>query len=361
MTKLRRIATYLKGIPVLAGAGLALSLALVPAAGAGVNNTATGQGALQSVTTGSANTATGASALTSDTTGSSNTGTGAYALLLNVSGTANTGTGVAALLANSSGYDNTATGAVAMYYNTTGHGNTADGRDALQRNTTGSYNSAVGTSSLFNNAGGGYNTALGYRALYMNTTGTYNIAIGAGAGLYGSTGTHNIYIGNVGDPTDNGIIRIGSPEDHARFFAAGVSGVNVGGDAAEVFVNSSGQLGILGSSRAFKEDIHDMGEASDGLLRLRPVTFRYKDDAGSGEGSLQYGLIAEEVAKVYPELVVRSETGAVRSVRYHLLSAMLVNELQKEHKRLQAQEGEIQDLLARLSALEAQVNARAAR
>jgi hypothetical protein len=132
----------------------------------------------------------------------------------------------------------------------------------------------------------------------------------------------------------------------------------VGGDAAQVFVTSDGQLGILGSSRAFKQDVHDMGEASDGLLLLRPVTFHYK---GEAEGPLQYGLIAEDVAKVYPDLVVRGKDGAVRSVRYHLLSAMLVNELQKEHKRLAEQEEEIRDLRARLSALEARTGALVAR
>ncbi len=178
---------------------------------------------------------------------------------------------------------------------------------------------------------------------FANTTGTGNTALGAGAGSAQTTGDFNIYVNNVGVAGESDTIRIGI--GHLRAFIAGISGVNVTGSA--VVVDANGQLGIVVSSRRFKEDIRDMGEASDALMQLRPVMFRYKKEHAGGERPVQPGLIAEEVAEVYPDLVTHSAEGEIQSVQYHKLSTMLLNELQKQQKH-------IADLTARLEAMEAQ-------
>ncbi len=298
----------------------------------GPTNTSLGRGALNRNTTGSNNTASGRSALVSNTTGSDNTASGSLALGFNTTGINNTASGSLALSYNTIGSNNTASGRSALNRNTTGSNNTASGFDALVSNTNGSYNTASGSRVLVNNTTGSNNTASGSLALSFNTNGSYNLAIGHYAGSNLVTGDNNIYVGNSGESVESNIIRIGDT-DHTDAFIAGV------------------QL-VSASSRQFKQDIHDMDRASSDLMRLRPVTFRYKKEHDFGEGRLQYGLIGEEVAEVYSELVVYDDTGKVKTVEYQKLPAMLLNELQGQHRKLQEQEAVIADLTERLIRLE---------
>ena len=243
------------------------------------------------------NTASGSSALFSNTTGSSNTASGFNALMKDTTGGSNTATGVSALLSNTTGSFNTASGASALVHSTTGNGNAASGVSALAQNTTGANNAAEGLSALGN-----------------NTTGSGNIGVGSNAGINLTTRSNNIDIGNGGVAAESGKIRIGTQGKQTATFIAGISGVSVTGDA--VVVNSSGQLGIVMSSARYKRDIHEMDTASSKLMGLRPVTFRYKQDP---QGERQYGLIAEEVARVYPELVSYGADGKVMTVHYHAI------------------------------------------
>jgi trimeric autotransporter adhesin len=216
--------------------------------------------------------------------------------------------------------------------------NTAYGTDALGKVTTGSYNSAFGYGTLYSDTAGSYNTATGYDALYINTTGGNNIGIGASAGIDNPVGSsYNIDIGSEGSSSDSDTIRIGTPGTQTSFYAAGVDGVTVS-SGVEVFINSSGQLGTVNSSIRFKEDVHDMGDASSAILRLRPVTYRYKQPYADGSKPIDYGLIAEEVAKVYPDLVVKGADGQIQTVQYQKLTPMLLNELQKQHLLLEQTE-----------------------
>ena len=209
-------------------------------------------------------------------------------------------------------------------------GNTAMGYTALFNNNA-NYNTAVGSAALSNNTMGGNNTALGYFALSGVTLGGGNIAIGSAAAQnVAGSGSFNIEIGNQGVPTDSNVTRIGTPGEQLSTFIAGINNSTITG--SPVLVNSSGQLGVLLSSQRYKEDIQDMGTASDALMRLRPVTFHYKRPAEDGRKPLNYGLIAEEVVKIYPELVVYGEHGEIESVQYHQLPALLLNELQQQHR-----------------------------
>ena len=312
----------------------------------GFSNTATGSNTLR-VSTGSSNTANGNSALANDTSGSNNTAMGDSSLLNNTAGGFNTAVGGVALGTNTTGTNNTATGYQALTTNVIGNYNTATGNAAL-KNSTGTSNTAMGSVALFYNGAGNYNTAIGDSALLNNTTGSYNIALGANAGNNLTTGDYNIAVGHSGIAGDGGTIRIGDSAHHSRAFLAGVRGVTTGQpNAAGVVIDSNGQLGTVNSSRRFKEDIRDMAGASSGLLRLRPVTFRYARPYDDGSKPLDYGLIAEEVAEVYPDLVVKGADGQVETVQYQKLAPMLLNELQKQHK-------EIGRLKARLAQLEAQ-------
>jgi hypothetical protein len=322
----------------------------------GYDNTATGFDALFLNTTGYYNTANGSGALNQNTTGYSNTADGAYALLFNTTGFNNTANGFNALAVNTTGYDNTANGAFALYdnlgnyntadganslhFNTTGFDNTANGYAVLYTNTTGYSNAASGFKALFFNTTGFDNTAYGVGALYSNTIGGGNIALGNGAGANITTGNNNIAIGNAGLSTDSGVIRLGTVGIQRAAFIAGIHGVTSSA-GVEVFINSSGQLGTITSSRRFKDDIRDMGSASEKLMKLRPVTFRYKQADENGIHPLQYGLIAEEVAKVYPDLVQYDKAGKPFTVYYHLLTPMLLNELQKAHRQTESQKSEI--------------------
>lgn len=295
------------------------------ASSAGSVNTAVGFQALQANNTGNANAAIGAGALSSNTFGSNNVGVGSSALGFNVTGSANTAVGAAALLNDLIGNSDTGLGFSALWSNTTGSGNTA-----------------VGTRSLYGNTTGGNNTAIGQQALQNSVNGSWNIALGSGAGDQISNGSYNIDIGNAGTSSDSNVIRIGSISNQMSTFIAGINGVNIV-NGSTVLINSNGQLGTIQSSARYKEDIHDMGNASDGLMRLRPVTFYYKGSSDKGVAPLQYGLIGEEVADVYPELAVRGQDGAIESVQYHELPALLLNELQKQHEVIAKQELQMDD------------------
>ncbi len=324
----------------------------------GVNNAAIGAYALQLNTTGSDNVASGVQALQLNTTGTGNTATGTNALDHNTSANFNTATGDLALSSNTTGEDNTAIGFQALQSNTTGYGNMATGTNALQNSDVGCCNTASGFQSLQSNTTGNQNTAIGNFALQGNTTGSNNIAIGNSAGIFLTTGDNNIAIGNAGLIAESNTIRIGTLGIQAATFIFGISGATSAGGVA-VFVNGSGQLGTLTSSARFKDDIHDLGEGSEGLLKLRPVSFRYKPELDP-TGLEQYGLVAEEVAEVYPDLVTCDDEGQPQAVRYHFLVPMLINEVQKDRKTIEeqrlgmeAQRLRVQKLEARLERLEA--------
>jgi hypothetical protein len=303
------------------------------------------------------NTALGASALQRNTTGYRNTAIGGSALFANTSGAGNTAIGDGGLSANTTGQTNTAIGGSALQANTSGGDNTATGYAALFSNTTGGNNTASGVDALANNTSGNNNTASGQLALYANTTGNNNIAIGYQAARNVSGGnSNNIHIGTEGAASDSGTIRIGGntsfgdPAAQTQFFVAGVAGATVSG--VPVLINTAtGQLGVASSSRRYKEDIQDMGDASSGLMCLRPVTFRYQKPFADGSKPVQYGLIAEEVAEVYPDLVAHSADGLIETVKYQVLDSMLLNEVQRLNKENQA----LQERLSRLEAVMASV------
>ena len=239
---------------------------------------------------------------------------------------------------------NTATGVNALFANTIGSVNTASGADALTRNTTGAFNTASGSGALRSNETGNDNTASGASALPSNTTGSRNIGIGVNAGSNLTTGNNNIAIGHRGAAAESATTRIGDLQ--TRAFIAGIRGITTGfADAIPVVIDGNGQLGTVSSSRAVKDDIADMNDASNALMQLRPVTFRYKAHAAHGSGDdrpLQYGLIAEEVAEVAPELVARDGKGEIETVFYQHLPPMLLNEFQKQQRTIQTQQRSIQ-------------------
>ena len=313
-------------------------------------NTAEGQNALFRLTTGLWNTALGAFTLYNDASGTGNTAVGINSLRNNVTGGLNTAVGLDALFANDGdptvgrGSDNCAVGGFALFANTTGNNNTADGAFALTANSIASQNTAMGSHALERNTVGGGNTAVGHAALSENTTGSFNTAIGTGALLVGS-GSSNTVVGsgaggNVGGA--NNVICVGQ----------GVAGANVSnscyigsiwnqpGGSQAVYVNSDGKLGALVSSRRFKEDIRSMDRLSNALFSLHPVSFRYKEEIDP-ECSSQFGLIAEEVEKVNPNLVLHDKEGKPYSVRYDQVNAMMLNEFLKEHRKIQELEAVI--------------------
>jgi len=312
----------------------------------GSNNTAIGDDALLRNTTGSNNTANGTGALNFNTTGSNNTANGFQALLSNTTGGANTATGLQALASNTTGSGDTANGFGALFKNTIGINNAAIGGDALFNNTTGSRNTAAGVQALFANTTGGHNVAVGNATLFKNKVGNYNIDLGYSAGWNLTTGNNNIDIGNPGVASELNTIRIGSEvasvvadgstqAAHTATFIAGIHGVTVA-SGLDVVVGSNGQLGTITSSARFKEAIKPMDKASEAILALQPVTFRYKHELDP-DGIPQFGLVAEQVEKVNPDLVVRDADGKVNTVRYEAVNAMLLNEFLKEHRRVQEQ------------------------
>ena len=327
------------------------------------NNTAEGTDALFTLTTGANNTAIGYTALHNNTIGDYNTATGANALFSNFSGSGNTAHGFNALAANTMGLANTAQGKDALAANTSGSVNTATGDVALSSNTIGSANTAMGVNALFNNTNASNNTANGYAALMSNTTGTNNTASGANALLNNATGSNNIALGyqaganlttgdsniDIGSPglaNDSGRIRIGSRGVHNSIYVAGIFGSTAARGAA-VFVDNKGHLGTTTSSARFKSHIQPMGLASDCILALQPVTFRYKQELDS-EDIPQFGLVAEQVAKVNPDLVVSDEEGKPNTVRYEAVNAMLLNEFLKEHRKVEALEETVAQLKSAL-------------
>jgi hypothetical protein len=376
----------------------------------GNGNTATGAFALFSNATGPGNTAVGAAALFSNTgdngnppNGRFNTAVGLDALYSNTIGNGNTAVGagldqphgdangLAPLASNTTGNGNTAVGATdgvspaALGSNTTGNGNTAVGAavmsvaGALGLNTAGNFNTAIGQGALTLNTTGSENTAVGRNAGSGLTTGNGNVAVGNDAGGFTtgdgniavgnnaggnlSTGNDNIDIGNPGvgaDPPEANTIRIGTTfapsstpaTGQNRTFIAGISGTAVTGTA--VVVNSDGQLGVAPSSQRFKDEIKPMDKLSEAILALKPVTFRYKREFDPN-GIPQFGLVAEEVAKLNPDLVVRDRNGDIYSVRYEAVNAMLLNEFLKARRQIDAQQKQIDALTAGLQKVRAQL------
>jgi hypothetical protein len=359
--------------------------------------TAEGQKALFSLTTGSANTAVGWFSLFSDTEGSFNTATGAGTLLFNTAGS-NTAFGAAALLFNTTGDDNTAVGTAALLNNANGIVNTAVGSAALHNNTDGNFNTAVGQQALFANISGQENTAVGFVALANHPTGNFNTAVGTSALLNttagentaigahalqtNDTGNSNTAVGNgaLVSSTGSGNIALGqnaggSVTTASNVTCIGTSGANVdnscfigriyfnaqpivGTDPDSVTITSTGRLGRGNvSSRRYKHDIQPMDRASEALYALNPVSFHYNKEYDATQ-TLAFGLIAEEVAEVYPALVGRNPEGQPESVRYEQINAMLLNEFLKEHRKVQEQEAAITQLKKDFDATIAQFTAR---
>jgi len=385
-------------------------------------NTATGSGALSSHGTGNANTANGANALFNDLSGEANTATGASALANNIAGNSNTAcghralfnntgdgqgrgnfntaVGTGALSGNATGSDNTAVGVNALANNstsdastavgfralrnstgsfeaafgddalnslTTGDGNCAIGESAARDLTMGTSNAAIGNSALRNTTTGDHNTAVGVGALFRMspTAGSDNIALGYFAGQ-NIDGNNNIDIGNAGVAGESDTVRIGGTQ--TQTFIAGINGTVVTG--ASVLVSNDGQLGTATSSARFKDNIERMGKASESILALKPVTFRYKKEIDA-KRIPQFGLVAEDVAKVNPELVITDRDGKPYTVRYDAVNAMLLNEFLKEHRKVQeleandvqqqrnfaAQQKQIDALSAALQKVSAQLEA----
>jgi len=248
---------------------------------------------------------------------------------------------------------NTKFGTGALAHNTTGTNDSAFGFNALFSNTTGSNNTASGYFALINNTTGSSNTASGLGALGSNTTGSSNIGLGLFAGDNITTGNNNIDIGNTGANESN-TIRIGNTSVQTRAFMAGIFGKTVNSNSVPVLVDNTGKLGVMVSSARYKRDIRDIGTASADLMKLRPVSFRYKNDPS---GTLQYGLVAEEVAGVYPELVAYDHDGKPLTVRYQELNAMLLNEVQKQTKELETQASQTREIAQQLAAKDHQLEA----
>jgi len=276
-------------------------------------------------------TAEGCNALNSLTTGAGNTGLGWRSLFLDTTGNFNTGLGGGTLVLNNAD-SNTAVGAAALLLNTSGTQNTAVGTDALVFNDSGGFNSAVGAFALYNNTEGEFNTAVGADALIFNTSGSDNIALGEGAGSSLTTGDNNIDIGAPGSAGESGTIHIGTNFQTVTYIA-GISGATVPTGVA-VIVDSNGHLGTTTSSERFKDEIKPMEKASEAILALKPVTFRYKQELDP-DGIPQFGLVAEQVEKVNPDLVARDEQGKPYTVRYDAVNAMLLNEFLKEHRKVE--------------------------
>jgi hypothetical protein len=268
-----------------------------------------------------------------------NTAAGNNALENLTAGTHNTAIGRRALFANKQGAFNTAVGAAALDANVNGMRNTATGYQALTRAAALSDNTANGQNALSALSTGGANTALGSGALLNLFNGTGNIAMGRNAGVTLTSGNNNIYIANDGVATEFNTIRIGRQGEQARTFITGISGVAVPG-GVPVSVNAQGQLGTLPSSLRFKEEIKPMGNASETIFALEPVTFRYKKDIDP-ENTPQFGLVAEDVEKVDPDLVVHDKEGKPYSVRYDQVNAMLLNEFLKTHRSIEQQRATI--------------------
>ena len=319
----------------------------------GRGNTFLGSEAGNFTLTGEDLTAVGNWALAANTTGDGNAAFGALALAKNTTGSGNVASGPFALSQNSTGDSNTAHGYGALSGNTTGASNTAIGGGALRSSTTGWWNTAAGSGEMSALVTGEHNTALGYGALSALESGLSNTAIGANAGNQLRSGTGNIYIANFGATPESSTIRIGTSQ--TRTFLAGIRGITTANlNAIPVVIDSQGQLGTVSSSRRFKEDIADMGDASSLLMQLRPVTFHYRSDQNPNGRTLQYGLVAEEVAEVAPGLVAHSNDGEIETVFYEFLTPMLLNEVQKQQRTIDAQQERLTQLERQVAALRRQ-------
>jgi len=335
----------------------------------GSANAAIGHTALFSNTTGNFNTAAGDHALFSNTTGNYNTATGSYSLWLSTTGTQNTAIGYDALFQNTTGSSNTATGSGALGgpFPMTGNSNTATGVYALVHNRSGNNNTATGVEALFHNRNGNNNTATGVKALLTNISGSSNIALGFDAGKNLTDGSNNIDIGNVGVAAEANTIRIGTEGTQTNAYVAGISGVTVP-NGVGVIIDTNGHLGTVVCSERFKDEIRPMEKASEAILALQPVSFRYKKDLDPN-GIPQFGLVAEQVEKANPDLVVRDDQGRPFTVRYEAVNAMLLNEFLKEHRKVEQltkefesklaeQQKQIQQLTAGLQKVSAQLELR---
>ena len=346
-----------------------VSRAVVPPPDGGYpgGNTAEGTEALNSVVAlpgrggeigGVRNTAIGYQTLFSDNFGTDNTATGYHALFSNTFGARNAAIGSQALNNNVDSSDSTAVGFNALYSQTFGERNTAIGSYAL-------FNSTFNPPLYY----GHDNTAVGFQALYNNIEGAYNIALGTHAGAAQTYFSYwNIDIGNEGVDGEANTIRIGTPPQpdgwfepghggpsgQSRTFIAGIRDVNTGNDdAIPVVIDSAGQLGTGSSSRRFKTEIKPMEKISEAVLALKPVTFRYKGENSNNSSRRQFGLIAEDVAKVNPDLVVRDKNGEIYTVRYDAVNAMLLNEFLKARRKMEKQEATIAKQQKQLEALTA--------
>ena len=291
----------------------------------GGGNTSDGNSALQSLTTGTFNSAFGFESLLGLSDASFDTGIGAGALLLD-NGGSNTAVGAGALLTNSDGSANNAVGVFALFNNVSGTFNNAHGRNCLL-NSTGDQNNAMGDDAMESNTTGSFNTAIGDDALFFNQDGDSNVAIGDEAGVGLGASVNNCIAINV--PGAGPFAVLDNTCFIGSIFDQPVSDV---GTQEAVFVDQFNVVGIAASSRRFKHDIQPMDKASEAILALKPVTFKYNADKN---GRTQYGLIAEEVATVNPDLVVQHKDGEISTVRYEQVNAMLLNEFLKEHKKVQ--------------------------
>ena len=303
-------------------------------------NTALGFDALYN-STAYQNTAVGDSSMFSDTTGSYNTSLGWYSLYSNTTGQGNVAVGYFTMIMNSTGQNNVAIGVGALDYNTTGFGNVAIGPSA---GGGGDDNVAIGDRAMASTNEGSFNTAVGYGAMDY-CTGSYNVAVGQVAGVKLTNGSHNIDIGSEGETDDNRTIRIGNLKTQRKAYFAAVNGVTIP-DGVSVIINSSGQLGTVTSSARYKDAIKPMDKASEAILALKPVTFRYKHELDP-KGIPQFGLVAEDVEKVNPDLVARDTDGKPYTVRYEAVNAMLLNEFLKEHRKVEQQSKDFEEAIAR--------------
>jgi hypothetical protein len=379
--------TILLALALLAFSQMAQAACPSPNQGCAGGNTAAGRNALLSLTTGTYstavgflslrsnteanfNTAIGAGALFANDTASGNTATGAGALLSNhggdfEAGTRNTANGAFALFSNTTGKENTAVGASALFTNTEGGFNTATGVSALFSNTTGAQNTATGDNALLSNTSGDLNAAFGDNALHSNTTGSSNTAVGASTLFDNTSGSGNTAIGpgsGQGVTTANNVISIGVPfidnVSNSCYVGSIYGQTSIGG--TQVFINSSHKLGTMTSSRRFKEDLKPMGKASEAIFALKPVAFRYKKEIDPA-GTSQFGLVAEDVQQIDPDLIVRDKEGKPYSVRYDQVNAMLLNEFLKEHRKVEEQQRQIDGLTAQLNEQAAQIQKVSAR
>jgi hypothetical protein len=297
------------------------------------------------------------------TDGVNNTAVGSWSLLKTITGSRNVAMGVQSMNENLTGTENVALGFQAGYHLTDGSENTAVGTLALHAATTQSKLAAVGWNALTAFTSGERNAAFGYRAGAQLTSGSRNTMLGDYAGWYKTSGSDNAYLANWGNesyPTESNTMRIGQPSYQTRTFISGIRGVTTGAaNAITVYIDSNGQLGTASSSRRVKTDIRAMGDTTGTLMALRPVQFHYK--AHGPQSPLQYGLVAEEVAEVAPDLTARDQNGEIETVFYDKVNAMLLNEVQKQHRLIESQRQMLNELRQRLDQLESAPRADAAR